>query len=445
MAEAVGSKVDEPHEIRKRPKDQSSDDDDHDDEKSMDSVRIEKGTYKLAFVKDEKHIMKGPVTYKEVPAWKLSNDKISVTMIREAACAVKIQKTGSDKNYLWENKGGSGACYYGAGTNNFPLARGVKVHGGIRAAVVTAEHGLYFDTEWDLETDESDENSKSVIFTITDTDEQRAKLLRPDIEPKWSLFSSGQYSNGGLLDKDKAKEPMSFYPTTNCKFTARITLKEGEEFVRFKMSVENPTKVDALGEAWFPMTYPITKESRIISPQRMRWKRDAWCFPNMPQMVHWPSSKFVKPLDWEMSAIFYDTPSMEGCYHAVSSGLEDGSGCAYVTRASSDEPQFTKIWSWGKLGDRGAGVGSQGRPKTDYYEPWSTAFNKAFFQRAQFPAGSTSSFEIAVLPIESGLTNDKSDQELQETVATAVAKADIVLEPTCSAFNNWTPKSNAVK
>ena len=224
-------------------------------------------------------------------------------------------------------------------------------------------------------------------------------------------------------------EPLSFYPTTNCVFEARITLRAGEEFVRFKMVVVNPTKKDALGEAWFPQTYPITEDSKIISPQRMRWKRDGWCFPDIAQLFPWNNETFVKPLDWPTSGIFYDFPSKEGNYHAVSAGDETGSGCACVTRDAPDEPQFTKLWSWG-AGAGDAGGLDEGRPATEYYEPWASAFNFAFFQRAVFAADSTSSFEMAILPIDEGLSNDKSNKELRETVEVAVAKARIDLEPT---------------
>jgi hypothetical protein len=37
---------------------------------------------------------------------------------------------------------------------------------------------------------------------------------------------------------------------------------------------------------------------------------------------------------------------------------------------------------------------------------------------------------MAILPIDEGLSNDKSNKELRETVEVAVAKARIDLEPT---------------
>ena len=151
------------------------------------------------------------------------------------------------------------------------------------------------------------------------------------------------------------------------------------------------------------------------------------CFPDLAQLFHWPKTEFVSPLDWPTDGIFYDFPSKDGCYHAVSEG--DGSGCACVTRDTPEEPQFTKLWSWGKRGSGGSSL-SDGRPKTEYYEPWASAFNFAFFQRAQFKPFSRSSFEMAVLPIESGLDAGKADSELRDVVENAIDKAGIQLAPT---------------
>merc|ERR1719174_1969906 len=142
------------------------------------TVTREKTTYELAFVDSPAQITTGPVTEKVVPAWKLTNDVgMSVTVIQQGACAVKVEKGG--KNYLWENKATkegdppTGACYYGENTNNFPLKRGLILHGGIRAAAVTAEHGLYYDTEWPITFEESaDGKSKTIVFQITDDEEQ---------------------------------------------------------------------------------------------------------------------------------------------------------------------------------------------------------------------------------------------------------------------------------
>jgi len=413
------------------------------DEPSSSKVTLEETTYKLAFVDSPAQINTGPVTYEEVPAWRLTNDVgISVTVMRQGACAVEILKDG--KNYLWENKQTNpdepetGATYYGADSNNFPLKRGLILHGGIRAAAVTAEHGLYFDTEWPITFEASDDGkSQTIIFQLTDDDEQRAKIARAD-DPPGNPVTPGPFSVGPFAQPKEINvegwdviEPMSLYPTTNCIFTARITLRAGEEFVRFKMSVENPTAKDALGEAWFPQTYPITTKSKIISPQRMRWKRDGWCFPDVAQLLPWMESKFVNPSQWPTSGIFYDFPSKDGAYHAISAGDDAGAGCACVTRDEPDEPQFTKLWSWGKKSSDPVGGGlDDGRPATEYYEPWASGFNFAFFQRAQFAAESTSSFEMAVLPIDKGLSPDKSDKQLRETVEAAVTSAGIQLEPT---------------
>ena len=129
----------------------------------------------------------------------------------------------------------TGACYYGADTNNFPLKRGLSLHGGIRAAAVTAEHGLYFDTEWPITFEESDDGkSQTIVFQLTDDDEQRAKCALPD-DPPGNPVTPGPFSVGGFAQPNQINvdgygvvEPMSLYPTTNCIFTARITLRAGE-------------------------------------------------------------------------------------------------------------------------------------------------------------------------------------------------------------------------
>ena len=70
------------------------------DEPSSSKVTLEETTYKLAYVASIAQINTGPVTYEDVPAWKLTNDVgISVTVMRQGACAVEILKDG--KNYLW--------------------------------------------------------------------------------------------------------------------------------------------------------------------------------------------------------------------------------------------------------------------------------------------------------------------------------------------------------
>ena len=48
-----------------------------------------------------------------------------------------------------------------------------------------------------------------------------------------------------------------------------------------------------------------------------------------------------------------------------------------------------------------------GRPKTEYYEPWSSAFNFAFFQSSEFEAKKEYNWEIALIPIPSGLDYSK--------------------------------------
>lgn len=73
---------------------------------------------------------------------------------------------------VWNNVGG--ALYYGAGQNAFPLKKGLILHGGIRMAAVTAEHGLYYDTEWDVDLlATSDGRSKTILMSVVDTAERR--------------------------------------------------------------------------------------------------------------------------------------------------------------------------------------------------------------------------------------------------------------------------------
>jgi hypothetical protein len=70
------------------------------DSPSAGTVTCEQTTYTLANVESPAQIHTGPVTYTDVKAWKLTNDVgISVTVIQEGACAVKVEKNG--KNYLW--------------------------------------------------------------------------------------------------------------------------------------------------------------------------------------------------------------------------------------------------------------------------------------------------------------------------------------------------------
>jgi len=56
-----------------------------------------------------------------------------------------------------------------------------------------------------------------------------------------------------------------------------------------------------------------------------------------------------------------------------------------------------------------------GRPKAEYYEPWSSAFNTAFFETHSFPTGKSHWLSV-ILPIQKGLSSFKTKSELREVV-----------------------------
>ncbi|CAM9550362.1 unnamed protein product [Chrysoparadoxa australica] len=381
---------------------------------------------------------------------------MKVTAMKEGGNMVQVTKNGVD--YVWDNK--EGATYYGADTNAFPLTRGLILHGGIRFAAVTAEHGLYYDTEWNASFEESEDGlSKSIVLSITDSAEQRGALNDPLSQ---ELFSIGT-------------GPMSKYPVTDLTFTYRITLKAGEEFVRLQMSVNNDTPRRVNAEAWLPMTFPIDESSQIISPQKFRLRKDEWVFPTEPNVVkfdaashrrhilEWPGSGIVsqaKALDtWSVNLAltlgcplclqYYDWPSMDGAmingrsvgYHATSlpnSGKTKGKGVAFVT--DNSVPHFTKLWSWGNRAnftpkpdstERGD-VLAMGRPAKEYYEPWSSGFNPGFFQSAQFEPFTKSSWTGCLVPIDNGM-----DGENYEALCLKVEETIEALDvPTSPAIHN---------
>lgn len=222
---------------------------------------------------------------------------------------------------------------------------------------------------------------------------------------------------------------MSAYPVTNMKYTMQVTLREDEEFVRIKCIVENPTAKKAKGEAWLPMTYPVDENSKIIAPQHLRWRRDAWVFPEEANMIDFDRSEYVTPLAWPSSGIFYDFPYMEGGFHAVNLPSSDR-GCAYVTNSDGGH-HYMKLWSWGDKANfdrETANALAKGRPASEYYEPWGSGFNFAFFQTAEFPAYSVSSWESAILPIDGGM-GDRPLNELRAHVASEIASKGVEVEP----------------
>ena len=383
-----------------------------------------------------------PDTSEVVPSWDLSNDK--GTRIRAMARGANMVALNiTDTKYVWENI--EGAVYYGAQSNNFPYTRGLSLNGGVRFAAVTAEHGLYYDSDWDYS--ESDQltvdgkDSKSIIFTIVDTDAARefASNMIPekmtDIAKPENALPKG-FSRGAFSRFDHPSVPMSKYPTTNMEFKFNITLVDDEDFVRLRMSVKNYDDIGKDAEAWVPMTFPIDEKSKILSRQKMRWRRDEWCFPDTPNLIPWDDySKFHTALDWPTGGIFYDFPKKDGRFHGVVTDSTIGSGVVYVCPDEEEKkglPHFTKMWSWGNKENFIKGGGSaltQGRPASEYYEPWSSGSNFAFFNSAKFDPKTELTWDVAILPIQSGL-KDKSLAEMLDYVDSEIDKRPGLVELT---------------
>jgi len=127
--------------------------------------------------------------------------------------------------------------------------------------------------------------------------------------------------------------------------------------------------------------------------------------------VDWEDYPFLqRPLDWPMGCIFYDIPSLDGNFHGVTTNSAQGQGVVYYSPEES--AHYTKIWSWGKQGADGNQL--EGRPASDYYEPWSGATNFAFFQTSAFEPQTELSWEIAILPIAGGLMTTSSQTTMEE-------------------------------
>lgn len=80
--------------------------------------------------------------------------------------------------------------------------------------------------------------------------------------------------------------PMERYPVTNLKFSLIVSLHAGEGFMRIRPSVENPSKQTVGAEAWLSTTFPIDQASQIISQQHLRFRRDDWCFKDLPNVIN---------------------------------------------------------------------------------------------------------------------------------------------------------------
>lgn len=400
-------------------------------------VKISQGKYVLTYVESIDQIDSGPVSAQEiVDSWTLDNGNIKVTVVLKGGNLVSIKY--KDQEYIWQNI--EGATYYGANSDAFPLTRGLILHGGIRVAAGTAEHGLYYDTDWDISF-AADTTGSSIILSIQDTQENRDLLVDP--------LSKGQFSSPG------SDVPMSKYPVTDAEYTFTITLKPGEDYVHIKAGLKNTKNEPVSAEIWVPQTYPINRDSQVISEQKKRRCRDIWVYQEMlkdnylakdmrleseedlqaykgkdagfvigipPSAIDYTNPNLDKPLDWPSAGggILYDYPYRDGTYHAVSFG--DGRGAAYVSTSTKEEPHYTKMWSWGNpdLFNRQEALQQDpplaaGRPKAEYYEPWASAFNTGFFEPSTFIPGEHS-WDALIVPIDSGLENHKSRDELQTYV-----------------------------
>ena len=279
--------------------------------------------------------------FEDIDAHKLTNDKgVTVKAIARGANLIELAVEGI--NYVWENV--DGACYYGGKNeslgidpNAFPLKRGLILNGGIRFAAVTAEHGLYYDSEWNVDIDDEKNDEKSIIFSIVDSIENRNKAanLTPKQHPWVSKgLSQGQFNR---QDQNTPTDILTKYPVTDMEYTYKISLRQGEDFVRLRMSVKNASPTVKEAEAWLPMTFPITERSTILSHQDLRWRRDTWCFEDVPNMVTWKNHPpFDIPLNWPTSGIFYDFPRKKGLFHGVTTNPDMGQGVVYCVLTKVD-------------------------------------------------------------------------------------------------------------
>lgn len=183
-------------------------------------VKISTSTKTLTYVADVRNIETGPISGEEtVEAWVLENEYLSIKGVLLGGNLMGFEDKVAKKEYLWLNK--EGAVGYAANSNAFPLTRGLFLHGGIRMAAVTAEHGLYYDTEWDLDFEiNSSDKEASLIFSIQDTQEARDQLS--DLL-SGGAFASWRWKNG------EQEERMTNYPVTDAIFKFKATLVAGEK------------------------------------------------------------------------------------------------------------------------------------------------------------------------------------------------------------------------
>jgi len=382
-------------------------------------VTVKESTHEFTFVKTLPEIELGYPTLpsQTVKAFELENNVgLKVKAVAEGANLIGLTIGDTPYGeYTWINK--EGACYYAENSNAFPLNRGLIIPGGNRFAAVSANHGPYHDIDWDMTTTGSaDGSEKSIILQIQDTQATRDRAASRDgKETENPGFSKGQWSRtDGSVPPDV---PFSKYPVTNLIYTFTITVRKDEDFVRLNMNVTNPTDKTAHAEAWLSFTWPLRKESHIFSDQIKRWRKDDGALEYLAKMIDCQSDdykKFHKPLYWETGGVLYDFPCKDGYFHGCTTATP-GQGIVFVT--PSDQPQYTKMWNYGsretfdrqkeleKVPPLGAG-----RPYTEYYEPWSSGFNFAFFETSQFEPKMSYSWEVAMLPIPGGLTSDDNAQ-----------------------------------
>ncbi|MEM8994867.1 MAG: hypothetical protein AAGF23_08750 [Acidobacteriota bacterium] len=400
-------------------------------------VTLTEGSFAVPFVESIEKIEHGPICGEErIDSWVIDNGLVKVEATPMGGSVLSIQKSGHE--YLWRNR--SGAAYAGAGSETYPLTRGLLQPGGVRLCAVAPEHGLYYDSDWDIDFT-ADGRGSSIVLAIRDSQENRDLL--------------GDTLSYGFFSVPGSPIPMGRYPVTDAEFRLRITLRPREAFVRLTVSLVNPGRTSIRSEVWLSQTYPIDSDSRIISHQKKRRCKDPWVYETLldgkfqssdmaldaasttppyvgasGSILRWPPSPIQagaatdldKPLDWPSSTggILYDYPHRDGAYHAVSFG--DGRGAAYVTHSDAERPHYTKMWSWGDrdLYDRQEALRRDppllgGRPTTEYYEPWGSAFTPAFFEPTEFPPGE-SSWHALIVPIESGLDRDTTSAELRRRV-----------------------------
>lgn len=149
-----------------------------DEDKPKQKVTVATSTHTLYYAPDLPDVGDmTKVTTEEVPAWTVESDRgVRVKVMRKGGNLVELSKDGHP--YVWDNT--EGAIYYGVS--------GVYINGGVRFAAVTPEHGLYHDTLWDVTFEQSEEEqSRSIILSITDSSEQRQKLNDTLSQGKYSL------------------------------------------------------------------------------------------------------------------------------------------------------------------------------------------------------------------------------------------------------------------